>query len=322
MTPFTLRNRRVWVAGHRGLAGGAVVRRLIEEGADILVAGRAQLDLRRQAEVEQWMAAHRPEVIVLAAATVGGIGDNAARPADYLFDNLAIQNNVIHGAYRQGVEKLLFLGSSCIYPRAAETPIREEALLTGPLEPTNEAYALAKIAGLKLCQAYRRQHGCRFIAAMPCNLYGPGDRFDAARAHVIPALMTRLHRARLAQSAQVTLWGTGDPVREFLYVDDLAEALVMLLQTYEGEAPVNIGSGEEITIAGLAAEIAALAGYDGEIAFDPAHPDGTPRKTLDSRTMRLMGWAPRTLLADGLRQTYAWYLDHLGTTGAGAARAA
>lgn len=306
---FSLRNKKVWVAGHRGMVGGALVRRLERENCEILTNS---LDLRRQDAVERWMAEHQPDAVVLAAARVGGIGANAAYPADFLYDNLMIEANIIHAAFQAGVEKLLFLGSSCIYPREAPQPISENTLLSGPLEPTNEWYAIAKIAGIKLCQAYRRQHGCRFIAAMPCNLYGPGDTYDEEKSHVIPALLLKMHRAGLMHQDHVKIWGTGKPLREFLYVDDLAEALVVLLEQYDQEQPVNVGSGQEISIAALAAMIADTVGYKGKLVSDPARPDGTPRKILDSSVMAGLGWQPLTSLEDGLAIAYHDYLQRAG----------
>ena len=304
---YSLRNKRVWVAGHRGMVGAATIRRLQHEGCMILTS---DIDLRSQAATQDWLMLHKPDVVVVAAARVGGIGANGAYPADFIYDNLMIEANVIHGAFQAGVERLLFLGSSCIYPRAASQPINEEALLSGALEPTNEWYAVAKIAGVKLCQAYRRQHGCDFISAMPCNLYGPGDTFDAEKSHVIPALMLKMAVARVVNAPSVTLWGTGAPLREFLYVEDLADALVFLLQHYTGEAPVNVGSGEEVSIATLATQIAAVTGYAGEIVFDASMPDGTPRKVLDSGKLGAMGWTPHTSLRDGLEKAYEWYLTN------------
>ena len=308
MTPiFSLRNKRVWIAGQDGMVGRALRRRLADE-CTLLDCPRAILDLRRQNDVENWMAHNKPDVVVIAAATVGGIGANAARPADFLYDNLMIAANIVHAAHAASVRKLLFLGSSCIYPRLATQPIGADALLSGPLEPTNEAYALAKIAGVKLCQAYRRQHGCDFISAMPCNLYGPGDRYDADASHVIPALLLKFDEARRTGARSVTLWGTGRPLREFLHVDDLAGGLAMLLGRYSGDAPVNVGSGAEISIAELANKIALVTGFAGDIFFDPAHPDGTPRKLLDSSQVRALGWQPSIRLDDGLRDAYHDYI--------------
>ena len=303
---FTLSRKKIWVAGHNGLVGSALVRVL----PDALTVPRDELDLRDQMATRLFIKRHRPDAIILAAATVGGIGDNKARPADFLYDNLMIEANVVHAAHEAGVEKLLLLGSSCIYPRDTAQPITESALLTGPLEPTNEAYAIAKIAGIKLCQSYQQQYGARFISAMPCNLYGPGDRFDAVRSHVIPALMLKMHQAKINHLPAIEFWGTGTPLREFLHVDDLARALILMLQDYEGSAPVNIGSGFEISIADLSAQMAQIVGYDGALAFNPAYPDGTPRKILDSHVIRDMGWEPKTDLMQGLQETYEWFCQH------------
>jgi GDP-L-fucose synthase len=306
---YPLGGRRVWVAGHRGMVGSAVVRRLAREDCEVLTVDRAQVDLRRQGEVAAWLAEARPQAVVLAAATVGGILANDTRPAEFIYDNLAIEANVIHGAWQSGVEKLLFLGSSCIYPRDAGQPMAEEALLTGPLEPTNQWYAVAKIAGLKMCQAYRRQHGCDFVSAMPTNVYGPGDNFDLASSHVVAALIRKAHEARMAGDDALTVWGSGRPRREFLYVDDLADGLVFLLRTYSGEAPVNVGTGEDIAIADLAALIAEVVGFDGALKFDPDKPDGSPRKLLDVSRLRALGWSASTDLRDGLAATYRWYRE-------------
>jgi GDP-L-fucose synthase len=302
---FALEGARVWVAGHRGMVGAAVVRRLASEPCTVITAGRETVDLTDQRAVADWMAATRPDAVVLAAARVGGILANDTRPAEFLRDNLAIQTNVIHSARECGVRKLLFLGSSCIYPRLAPQPIREEALLTGPLEPTNEWYAIAKIAGIKMCQAYRRQYGCDFISAQPTNLYGPGDNYDPAGSHVLPALLRRFHAARVAGARRVTLWGTGTPLREFLHADDLADALVFLLRHYSGPLPLNIGSGVEITIRGLAETIARVVGVEAELDFDTTKPDGTPRKLMDSSRLHAMGWNRARPLEDGIRDTYA-----------------
>lgn len=310
--PYPLGGRRVWVAGHRGMVGSAVVRRLEREGCEILTVERGEVDLRRQGEVEAWLADAKPQAVVVAAATVGGILANQSRPAEFIYDNLAIETNVIHAAWRNGVEKLLFLGSSCIYPREAPQPMAEEALLTGPLEPTNQWYAVAKIAGLKLCQAYRRQHGCDFIAAMPTNLYGPGDNFDLTSSHVIAALMRKAHEARIAGDDALVVWGTGRPRREFLYVDDLADALAFLLTNYSGEIPVNVGTGKDIAIGELAALIAEVVGFDGALRFDPDKPDGPPRKLLDVSRLAALGWSPSSALRDGLAETYRWYRETVG----------
>ena len=308
--PYRLAGRRVWVAGHGGMVGAALVRRLAREDCEILTVGRAEVDLRRQSDVEAWLADVRPQAVVMAAATVGGIQANDSRPAEFIYDNLAIETNVVHGAWRCGVEKLLFLGSSCIYPRDAAQPMAEDALLTGPLEATNQWYAVAKIAGLKLCQAYRRQYGCDFITAMPANLYGPGDNFDPASSHVIAALLHKAHEAKTAGAEALAVWGSGRPRREFLYVVDLADALAFLLQNYSGEAHVNVGAGKDIAIGELAALIAEVTGFAGDLVFDPSKPDGTPRKLLDVSRLRALGWAPSTGLRDGLAQTYRWYCEN------------
>lgn len=311
MKNFTLQHKRVWVAGHRGMVGAALVRRLAQEDCDILTVDRQTVDLRRQTETEDWMAQHKSDVVVIAAAKVGGIMANATYPADFLYDNLMIEANIIHAAYRIGIEKLLFLGSSCIYPKFAAQPIVEESLLTGALEPTNEAYAIAKIAGIKLCQTYRQQHGCDFISAMPCNLYGQSDSFDAKNSHVIPALLMKFHAAKTSGAETVTLWGTGSPLREFLHVDDLAEALVYILKHYSDAPHINVGAGTELSIADLAHAVAKTVGYSGNILFDPSKPDGTPRKLMDNGKIAALGWSPRISLQDGLKDAYVWYCDHV-----------
>jgi GDP-L-fucose synthase len=308
--PFSLAGKRIWVAGHRGMVGSATVRRLARESCEILVADRAELELRDQASVLTWMERAKPDVVIVAAATVGGIYANSTRPADFLYDNLAIEANIIHAAYKLAVRKLLFLGSACIYPREAAQPMSEDALLTGPLEPTNEWYAIAKIAGIKLCQAYRKQHGCDFISAQPNNLYGPGDNFDLEGSHVIPALMVKAHEAKLSGAASFELWGSGKPLREFLHVDDLADALIHLLKHYSGPVPLNIGTGEEVSIADLAHTIAGVVGFTGALTFDTNKPDGSPRKLLDDRRMKALGWESSIGLKDGLASTYRWFLDH------------
>ena len=305
---FSLEGRKVFVAGHRGMVGAALLRRLADEACEILTIGRDELDLRRQAETEAWFEATRPDAVILAAARVGGILANDSRPAEFLYDNLAIEANVIEAARRCGVAKLLLLGSSCIYPRLADQPMAESALLEGPLEPTNQWYAVAKIAGIKLCQAYRRQYGADFIAAMPTNLYGPGDNFDLQASHVIPALMCKIHEAKLAGAGSVEVWGSGRPRREFLHVDDCADALVHLLCRYSGEAHVNVGSGSDLSIAELAALIAEVVGYDGGFAYDQSKPDGAPQKLLDVGALSSLGWQPRIALSEGLRQTYDWFV--------------
>ena len=308
---FPVRGRRVFVAGHRGMVGAAIVRALVRAGAGVLTAPWPGVDLRRQAQAEAWLADARPDAVVLAAARVGGILANEARPAEFLYDNLAIASAVIEGARRAGVGRLLFLGSSCIYPREAPQPIVESALLSGPLEPTNQWYAVAKIAGVKLCQAYRRQYGCDFVSAMPCNLYGPGDNFDAEGGHVIPGLIRRMHEAKLAGRSSFAVWGTGRPRREFLHVDDLAAAAVRVLERHAGEAPVNVGAGEDITVAELAGHIRDVTGYAGTLAFDPSKPDGTARKLLDVSRMRALGWRPGIGLREGLADTYRWFLEQV-----------
>lgn len=313
---FSLLNKKIWVVGHRGMVGQALLRVLEGRNCTVLTVDRGALDLRRQNDVESWLYQHRPDAILLAAATVGGIEANRTRPAEFLYDNLMIAANVIHAAAAVGTEKLLYLGSSCIYPRNTAQPIAESALMTGPLEISNEWYAIAKIAGVKLCQSYRRQYGCDFISAMPCNLYGPGDRFDKIRSHVIPALILKIDEAVRLNSSSVVLWGTGSPLREFLHVDDLAKASLLLLENYSGEQPVNIGSGDEISIKNLANSIAQICGFKGQFIFDPAMPDGTPRKILDSSAIRAMGWAPEIGLADGLKDCISKFRDRIKTDAA------
>ena len=303
-----LDGKRVFVCGHTGMVGSALLRRLADEGCILLTASRSELDLKEQAAVDRWMNANRPQVVFLSAAKVGGILANATYPADFLYDNLMIEANVISAAHRSGVEKLLFLGSSCIYPKLAPQPIKEDSLLTGPLEATNEWYAIAKIAGIKLCQAYRKQHGADFISAMPTNLYGPGDNFDLATSHVVPALIRKAHEAKLAGAPAMTLWGTGKPRREFLYVDDCAEALIFLMQRYSGYDHVNVGSGSDLTILELAETICRIVGYHGSIELDAAKPDGTPRKLMDGSRIAAMGWAPKVDLETGVRSTYAHFM--------------
>ncbi|MEI5681576.1 GDP-L-fucose synthase [Mesorhizobium sp. CCNWLW179-1] len=308
---YSLKNKRVFVAGHRGMVGSAIVRRLKDEDCEILTASRSELDLRDQSGVQRWIAERKPDAVVLAAAKVGGILANDTYPADFLYENLVIETNVIEASFRSEVGKLIFLGSSCIYPKFAPQPIPEDALLTGPLEPTNEWYAIAKIAGLKLCQAYRRQHGVDYISAMPTNLYGPGDNFDLEKSHVIPALMRKAHEAKLAGEKQLTIWGSGTPKREFLHVDDAADAMVSLLKSYSGDGHVNVGSGEDIAILELAKLVASVVGFEGEIRNDPTKPDGTPRKLMDVSRLFETGWRPKYDLKTGLEDAYAWFREHV-----------
>jgi GDP-L-fucose synthase len=308
---WNLAGKRVLVTGHRGMVGSAIVRRLAQEDCTILTAGRAEGDLRRQQEAEKVVADLKPDAVIIAAAKVGGILANDTYPAEFLYDNLMIAANVIEAAHRQGVNRLVFLGSSCIYPKLADQPIDETALLAGPLEPTNEWYAIAKIAGIKLCQAYRRQYGRDYISAMPTNLYGPGDNFDLASSHVLPALMRKADEAKRARSASMTIWGTGSPLREFLHADDCADAIVFLLKTYSGDEHVNVGSGGDVSILDLARKIGAAVGFAGEILTDPSKPDGTPRKLMSSEKLRLLGWAPSIGLDEGIASTYQWYLDNV-----------
>ena len=291
------------------MVGSALCRRLARESCELLTIGRGEVDLRRQSEVEAWMAANRPELVFVAAATVGGIHANSTRPAEFIYDNLMIEANIIHAAHKLAVRKLLFLGSSCIYPRAAPQPMPEEALLTGPLEPTNEWYAIAKIAGIKLCQAFRRQYGCDFISAMPTNLYGIGDYFDLMNSHVLPALLIKIDRAKRAGDPSVEIWGTGQPRREFLFCDDLADALVFLMQHYSEESHVNVGTGSDVTIREAAEMLAAIIGFEGRFVFDASKPDGMPRKLLDVSRLSALGWQAQTPLREGLEQTYRWFLE-------------
>jgi len=309
---YHLNGKRIWVAGHGGMVGQALIRRLAAETPrEVLTASRAQLDLTNQAAVNSWMAAHKPDCIFLAAAKVGGILANQNAPADFLYDNLAIAQNIIHAAHTHKTEKLLFLGSSCIYPKHAAQPIREEALLSGALEPTNEAYALAKIAGLKLCAAYHRQYGDNFISAMPTNLYGPGDSYDALNSHVIPALIMKAHDAKTSGAKSMEIWGSGKAYREFLHVDDCADGLIHLMTHYAGEAPVNLGTGEDMSIKDTAKAVMAAAGFSGTLTYDLSKPDGTPRKRLDTRVMQSLGWTPKIKFQDGLESAYADYLQRL-----------
>lgn len=307
---YDLTGKRVWVAGHRGMVGGAVVRRLATEGCEVITAGRETVDLMRQSEVEAFLANTKPDAIVMAAAKVGGILANDTRPAEFLYDNLMIEANIIAAAHANDVEKFLFLGSSCIYPKLADQPITEDSLLTGPLEPTNEWYAIAKIAGIKLAQAYRKQYGRDYISAMPTNLYGPGDNFDLQSSHVMPALIRKAHTAKVNGDKQVVVWGTGSPRREFLHADDCADALVFLLKNYSGHEHVNVGSGEDLTILELTELVCRVVGFEGEIVHDLGKPDGTPRKLMSADKLQGMGWEPSIALQNGVAETYQWFLHN------------
>ncbi|MFN4080265.1 MAG: GDP-L-fucose synthase family protein [Saprospiraceae bacterium] len=305
------KDSKIYVAGHKGMVGSAIFRRLQREGfKGLVVADSRRLDLRRQTEVELFFERERPEYVFLAAAKVGGILANDRYRAEFLYDNLMIEANVIHAAYRYGVKKLLFLGSSCIYPKLAPQPLAESALLVGPLEPTNEPYAIAKIAGIKLCDAYRAQYACNFISAMPTNLYGPNDNYHPENSHVLPALIRKFHEARVKGAAQVTLWGTGTPLREFLYVDDLADACLFLMERFDEPGPINVGVGKDISIRDLAVMVSGIIGYAGDIAWDETKPDGTPRKLMDTSRLASLGWVARTSLEDGIRMAYRDYLQN------------
>ncbi|PPD41677.1 MAG: GDP-fucose synthetase [Methylocystis sp.] len=303
--------RRIWVAGHKGMVGSAIVRQLEKSGDDVLKVDRSIVDLRNQIAVEVWLKQNRPDAILFAAAKVGGIYANDTFPADFIYDNLAIETNIIHSAHSANVDRLVFLGSSCIYPKFAPQPIREEALLTGPLEPTNEWYAIAKIAGIKLCQAYRKQYGRRFISVMPCNLYGPNDNFDLTTSHVLPALIRKFHEAKNQKAPEVVIWGTGAPLREFLHVDDLARGVIFCLDNYDEDTHINCGAGSEISIRGLAETVSRVVGYEGSLVFDTTKPDGTPRKLMDSGRLRAMGWTPDISLEEGIAGAYQWYLANV-----------
>jgi GDP-L-fucose synthase len=307
---FQLKGKRVWIAGHAGMVGSALTRRLAGEGCQLLAIERRQLDLRDQAATHRWLADNRPEAVIISAATVGGILANDSRPAEFLYDNLAIAANIIHAAAELKVEKLMFLGAACIYPRLAPQPISEDSLLQGAPEPTNEWYTVAKIAGVKLCQSFRQQYGCDFISAIPANLYGPDDHFDELSSHVIPSLLMRADQAKKAGAPEFIVWGSGKPIREFMYVDDCAEALVFLMKTYSDARPINIGTGQEISTGELAREVCEVVGFAGQLMFDRTKPDGAPRKALDSSRIRNMGWQPKVGLRAGLEQTYRWYLQH------------
>ncbi len=307
--PYSLRDKRVWVAGHRGMVGSAICRQLEKENCEILSVDRQHLNLRNQQAVSDWVAAQKPDAVFLAAATVGGIYANDTRPAEFLYDNLIIEANIIHAAKINDVEKLMFLGSACIYPREASQPMSEDALLTGPLEPTNEWYAIAKIAGIKMCQAYRKQYDCDYISAMPNNLYGPGDNFDLETSHVVPALIRKFHEAKHEAKPNVEIWGTGNPLREFVHVDDCASALVFLMKNYSDEPHVNIGTGEEISIAGLAETVSKTVGYNGDLRFNTDYPDGAPRKLLDCQKILQLGWRAEISLENGLEDAYESFLE-------------
>lgn len=307
---FDLSGKRVYVAGHRGMVGSALVRRLTSENCTILTAPRSELNLQDQHAVRHWFSQEKPDAVFLAAAKVGGILANDTYPADFLYENLMIEANVIEAAYRSDVKKLLFLGSSCIYPKFASQPIEEDALLTGPLEATNEWYAIAKIAGIKLAQAYRLQYGCDFISAMPTNLYGPGDNFDLKGSHVLPALLRKAHKAKLDEANEIEIWGTGAPRREFLHVDDLADACVFLMKTYSDHEHVNVGSGSDVTILELTEMVMRAVGFIGEVVRDESKPDGTPRKLMSAAKLQAMGWYPKIALETGIASTYKWFLDN------------
>ncbi|MFG1209591.1 GDP-L-fucose synthase [Xanthobacter flavus] len=310
MASYALQGKNVWVAGHRGMVGSAIVRRLASEGCNIITASRADVDLKDQAAVRAFVERVRPDGVFLAAAKVGGILANDTFPADFLYDNLMIEANIIEASFRAGVERLLFLGSSCIYPKFAEQPIVEESLLTGSLEPTNEWYAIAKIAGIKMVQAYRRQHGCDFISAMPTNLYGPGDNFDLTSSHVMPALLRKAYEAKQRGDSEIVMWGTGVPRREFLHVEDCADACVHLMKVYSGDIHVNVGSGDDVTILELTRLVCDVVGFEGEIVHDLSKPDGTPRKLMSADKIRALGWKPSIGLEEGIRSTFAWFLEN------------
>ena len=310
MAEYELRGKRVYVAGHRGMVGSALVRRLTAEDCEVLTAPRDGVDLRDQAAVDAWFAENRPQAVFMAAARVGGIYANDTRPSDFLYDNIAIATNVVGAAHRFAVEKLMFFGSTCIYPRLAPQPIPEDSLLTGPLEPTNEWYAVAKIAGLKMCEAFRRQHGDDFVSVMPTNLYGPGDNFDPLSSHVLPALLRRIGEAAQRGAPTVEIWGSGTPRREFLHVDDLADASIFLMRHWSADQHINIGFGDDVSIADLAALIGRVTGFKGDFVFDRSKPDGTPRKLVDVSKLTALGWHPRIALEDGVSEVYRWYREN------------
>ena len=308
------RSAPVFIAGHRGLVGSAILRRLEKEGfTNLLTATREELDLRRQSSVDEWFNEHQPQYVFLVAGTVGGIGANSTRPADFIYDNLMIHGTVVHASHQKRVEKLLYLGSSCIYPRLANQPMKENELLSGQLEPTNEGYAIAKIAGIKLCESYRRQHGCDFISAMPTNLYGPGDNFDLDDSHVLPALIRRFHEAKISDQKEVEIWGTGSAYREFLHVDDLADACLFLMDNYSESEHINVGTGKDSSIGDLAERIRDLVHPEATISFDTSKPDGMPRKVLDVSKLKNLGWESKIPLNEGLASTYDWYLSAIET---------
>lgn len=310
---LSMTGKRIWVAGHRGMVGSAIVRRLTREDCTVLTATRQEVDLADQASTRAWIKANRPDMVFVAAARVGGILANSSFPADFLYDNLIIASNVIEASHRIGVEKLMFLGSSCIYPKLAKQPIREESLLAGPLEPTNEWYAIAKIAGIKLCQAYREQHGDDYISAMPTNLYGEGDNFDLNSSHVLPALIRKAHEAKVGGADNITIWGTGSPMREFLHAEDCADACVHLMKTYSGSRHVNVGSGEDLTILELTRLVCDVVGFKGEILCDATRPDGVPRKLLSVDKLMSMGWKPSITLREGIESTYRWFMMNVAS---------
>jgi len=311
MSSFEPSGKRVWVAGHRGMAGSAIVRRLARENCEVVTVTRDELNLLNQKDVHRWLAGSQIDAVFLAAATVGGILANSTRPADFLYENLVIATNVIHAAKEAGVKKLLFLGSSCIYPRLAPQPMKEESLLTGTLEPTNEWYAIAKIAGIKLCQAYHRQYGCDFVSVMPTNLYGPGDRYDAREGHVVAALIMKIHAAKVANSPTVELWGTGAPRREFLFSEDLADACVFVMKNYSGELFLNVGTGRDMTILELAQSIARIVDWHGAFEFDKSKPDGMPRKVMDVSRLTALGWSAPTDFETGMKAADSWYVANV-----------
>lgn len=308
---FDLTDKRIMVAGHRGMVGSALVRRLASEPCNVIPAGRKDVDMTRAEATERYLAEQKPDALIIAAAKVGGILANDTYPAEFLYDNLMIAANLVHAAHKAGVQRVLFLGSSCIYPKFAPQPIQETSLLTGALEPTNEWYAIAKIAGIKLCEAYRKQYGRDYISAMPTNLYGPGDNFDLKSSHVLPALMRKAHEAKLRGDDTLPIWGTGTPMREFLHADDCADALVFLLKTYNGAEHVNVGSGSDLTILELAQTVGRIVGFDGEIVTQPDKPDGTPRKLMAADKLRGMGWSPSITLESGIASTYQWFLENV-----------